>query len=298
MNNKFVIARKVDKDQVLLIDFSNMSMRNLFIMPYDPLDEHFDAWKSMMIRSLRKLFREFEAGRIVFCLEGHNNWRKKVYPEYKANRIAAREESKIDFQKFFAEQDKFLEELKKILCNCYFVQIEGSEADDLIAVITKKFPKWRITNISSDRDFYQLYKYPNYKQYDSVKGKYIEVINPKEYLLEKVIVGDAGDNIPKIKEGIGTKRAEKILHSKEGLEEWLKLEDKEKEFQRNLTLIDFDFIPEEVQSNIFKVVNEYKLEKFNPRGLMDFLTKNKLFGFIPEIGTFATMFKRFDVCVE
>lgn len=273
-------------------------MRNLFALPYDPTDTNFTQWKNMMLRSIRKLFAEHEVGRVIFCLEGRANWRKTYYPEYKANRAVARNESKVDFDAFFPEHDKFVESLKNLLTNCMFLRVEHAEADDLIAVITKKYRNWNIVNISTDRDFYQLLKYPNYRQFDAIKSQWIEVLNPENYLLEKIILGDAGDNIPKLKQRVGPKTAAKIINSEEGLEEWLKLENLEKEFERNMTLISFDFIPEEIENSIKKAVDSWTGAKFEPRNMMNFLTENKCLGQFESLGTFVNLFQRLDVAVE
>lgn len=298
MINKFITERKIDKNRVLLIDFANLSIRNLFAMKYDPLDEKYTVWKNMVFRSIRKLLLKFEPGRVIFCLEGRNNWKKKVYPEYKAHRQLARKKSYIDFDTFFPIQDDFIEVLKNLLTNCCFLKVDSAEADDLIGLITKKRPEWNITNISTDRDFFQLYKYNNYRQYHPMKSEFVEVLDPKNYLLEKVIMGDTGDNIPNIRRGIGPKTAAKIINSKEGLEEWLKIQNLEAEFNRNLTLIDFDFIPEEVQNEAINTLDDYKLTKFDPRTLMDFFTKNDLTGFISDITLLANLFSKLDVSVQ
>ena len=299
MNDKFITARKIETNRVLLIDWSNLSMRNLLALPFDPTDhEKFLNWRNMMLRSLKKILKEHEASRVIFCLDGFENWRKEYYPEYKANRKEAREASKIDFNAFFKVQNEFIEGLKSILTNCQFLKVHRAEADDLIGVITKKRPDWKITLISSDRDFYQLYKYPNFRQYDAIKGKFIEVIDPKNYLLEKVVLGDAGDNVPKLKRGVGPKTIAKILNSTEGLDEWLKIENLEKEFERNMVLISFDFIPDDIQCSIDKAVSEWHASKFNARGLMDFLIKNGCGGQVSEIGVFSNLFKQFDDLAE
>lgn len=294
----FITTPKADSNKVLLIDWSNLAMRNLLVMPYDPTDQvKFVSWKNMMLRSLKKIFKEHEASKVIICLEGHGNWRKQYYPEYKANRVGAREASKIDFDAFFKAQDEFVGNLAALLSNVQFLRVPHAEADDLIGVITKKYPNWKITLISSDRDFYQLYKYSNYRQYDAIKGKYIEVLDPINYLLEKIILGDAGDNVPKLKAGVGPKTAEKIINSEEGLEEWLKLENLEAEFERNTTLISFDFIPEEVQNDITKAVDAWKGTKFKPSEMMNFLVKNSCGGMMSEIGVLVNLFKRFDQSV-
>lgn len=293
MIEKFA-TMSTEKEKVLLVDWSNLAMRNLFSTPYDPTDEVFAGWRNRTLASLGYLLRDHSPDRVIFCLEGHNNWRKDYYPEYKANRKEARNASVVDFDKFFPQHDEFVESLQSFLTNCMFLRVDRCEADDLIAVLTKQHPEWNITNISTDRDFYQLYKYPNYKQYDSIKQKFVEVINPENYLLEKIIIGDSGDNIPKIKNRVGPKTAEKIINSEEGLDEWLKLENLEKEFQRNATLISFEFIPEEIQNSIRATYNNWEGFPIVPRNYMKFLEKNHCLGQVNRMNEMVELFLKLD----
>lgn len=294
MIENFITSSNDSTNKVLLVDWSNLAMRNLFSTPFDPTDETFSAWRNKMIVSLKYLLMEHESDRVVFCMEGRKNWRKEYYPDYKANRLLERDASKIDFEKFFLQHDEFVESLSKFLTNCMFLRVEHAEADDLIAVLTMKHKDWSITNISTDRDFYQLYKYHNYRQFDPIKKKFIEVLNPETYLLEKVIIGDSGDNIPQLKQRVGIKTAEKIINSEEGLDEWLKLENLEKEFQRNMTLISFDFIPENIQNEVLKTFNSWIGIPIVPRDFMKFLTDNHCLGLFDTMNEMVEIFRKYD----
>lgn len=299
-----ITAAPVSKPEVLLIDYSNLAMRCLHSLPYDPLDESFKRWRLLMMGSIKKSIRDRKPDKVIFCMEGGNNWRKLYYPQYKANRVYGKPEETadgkddakhtIDFDKFFAESARFVRSLAAYIPNTQFLCVPGSEADDLIAIITKSQQQWNVTCQSSDRDFYQLFKYPNYKQYDGIKRKFIEVINPEMYLLEKIIVGDGGDNVPQLKQKIGPKRAEAIINSEEGLEAWLKKENLEKEFERNRTLISFDCIPEEVQFNIRTAVESFEPKKFDPRKTMDFLVENDLAAMFDDFNVFINLFTKLD----
>lgn len=288
------IIEPVKKPEVLLIDFSNLAMRCLFSLPFDPLDENFNRWKILMMGSLKKTLIKFNPDKVIFCLEGHNNWRKLVYTDYKANRVYGppTDANHIDFDIFFGEMQRFIESFSTFLTNAQFLSVDRCEADDLIGVIVKSHPEWNITCQSSDRDFYQLYKYSNYKQYDGIKKKIIEVLDPKMYLLEKVITGDAGDNVPKLKTGIGQKRAAAIINSSDGLDEWLKKENLEKEFERNMKLISFDCIPEEISFNINKAVNDWNSIPFDPKKTMNFLIENKLTAMFDDFEVFINIFQK------
>lgn len=294
MNEKFVKLNTDVKEKVMLVDWSNLAMRNLFSVPYDPTDEHFACWRNAMLKSIVYLIKDHETDRIIFCLEGRKNWRKEYYSEYKANRAESRQASKVDFDKFFKEQDEFVESISSLLTNCMFLKVEHAEADDLIAVLTMKHSDWDVINISTDRDFYQLYKYSNYRQYDPIKRSIIEVLNPELYLLEKVITGDSSDNIPKLKDKVGPKRAERIINSEEGLEEWLKLENLEKEFQRNMTLISFDFIPEDLQYEIVRTSSNWIPLPMQPRDFMKFLSDNHCLGQFDRMNEMIELFRKFD----
>lgn len=285
-------TKNIDNTEtVMLVDFMNLSMRNLFIVPYDPLDEQFLTWKSMMFRSLVKMLREKHPDKMIICLEGGSNWRKEYYTEYKANRVVNRMNSKYDFDKFFPVFDNFIEQLKVLLPNVAFIKVPRAEADDVIAVITQTLTDKRILNVSTDRDFYQLLKYKNYHQYDPIKKTDISVLNPVNYLLEKVIVGDSGDNVPPVKKGIGPKTAEKIINSEEGIDEWMKAHELTKEFERNLNLISFDFIPMDVKQAITKVLNEYINDEYHSNVLFNFMQKNGMGGFIDSINEYDSLFK-------
>ena len=50
--------------------------------------------------------------------------------------------------------------------------------------------------VSSDKDFIQLHKYYNVKQFSPTQKKLLNSIDPNEYLKEHIMKGDRGDGIP------------------------------------------------------------------------------------------------------
>lgn len=260
------------RDKVLLIDTNNLSMRCLFALAYDPTDTTFSIYKNAFLSSLCKSVRQFKPNKIVFCMEGFHNWRRDVFTDYKCSRAPGRDASLVDFDSFFKMNNEFIEDLSKSLQNCLFLKVFRLEADDLIALTTKYMQQWDITLISTDKDFYQLHKYPNFKQWDPIKNRYIQVIDPNVALMQKIITGDKSDDIPQLKKGVGPKTVEKILI--EGLQDWLMKNDLQQRFDENRRLIDFDFIPKEFHQPVIDILKNWKQEKFNGREFYNFVVKH------------------------
>ena len=227
-------------------------MRCLFSQMPGPEEEDFSVFKLTFLASFMKLIKTLEPDRVI-CLQDSESWRKKVYPEYKATRAAKREQSVVNFDVFFPVLEKFLNAISDSFKNIPFVKIQNTEADDIIATIVKTHPEWDIINVSSDKDFYQLFRYSNYKQYDGMKHTFIEGLDPEKELMIKIITGDTSDNIPGLKRGVGPKRALKIIE--EDLNKWIEDEKLTEAYQRNMKLISFNCIPKEIENSIIAVIN-------------------------------------------
>lgn len=240
--------------------------------------------------SIRKLARTFQPDRIIFCRESHDgNWRKSIYADYKGNRAAARESSVIDFNSFFPINEKFIEGLEKCMKNSQFLTVPHLEADDLIALTVMNEPNWDITLVSTDKDFYQLHAYKNFHQWDPIKEEYIQVMNPEAALMEKIVLGDRGDNIPSLKKGVGTKTFAKIYS--EGLNEWLSLNMLQESFDRNTKLISFRCIPEEYKSQVKNIIEDFEKQPFDAREFFNFIIGEGLGAFMDKATDFINTMK-------
>ena len=234
--------------------------------------------------------------------------------EYKANRKVARDKSTFDFATFFPILDTFLEDLKSTFTNIHFLKIESCEGDDIIGHLSKYYNDQEIPSIivSTDRDMNQLLKYKLVKQYDPAKKKMFEVLNPAVELECKIIMGDKGDNIPAIKPKCGPATATALI-KKDFIHDIRIMEDKIeagiispnvlseeqtlnreylKNYYRNQELIDLSFIPQDIKTTIETELNNYPLEKFNSRKVLNLLVKHRMAGFIDTISELtATMNK-------
>lgn len=193
---------------------------------------------------LLKLFNNeyLEKSDIIFALDSNrlNNWKYKLYPEYKKNRV-----HKKYFDKIFAYVienilSKFLTKYK----SCKIIKIEELEADDIIAIIAKHYTANNICIVSADSDFLQLGAdnifFINLK---SCIQKQISKEEANELLKTKILYGDKSDNIPSIfKRGYKIKKAE--LLNDDILEEYFKRNDTAKDqYLLNKSIIDFNEIP-------------------------------------------------------
>jgi DNA polymerase-1 len=265
---------------ILLIDGHNLAYRTVFSainqVPTD--NDKFIFWKHLMISSIFNMAKKFEPSKMVLAFDGYREmtWRKKIYPEYKAHRKQARDKSIVDFDKFYPVFNELIVELKSIFTNIYTMKIDGTEGDDIIAILsTKKFADHKIVIVSSDKDMNQLLTNDNIQQYDPIKNRMVESLNPKRNLLIKVIAGDPSDNIKSIKPKVGVKTAEKMIN--EGIEETiLKNKDMKKNYLMNLKIIDFEYIPEDITKLILDCYESYKISNINSNELLKFFTRNRM----------------------
>lgn len=198
---------------MILIDYGHLSSRILFqsILLCKPKKikgkYNTEDFKSFMIHgilsSIGYFIKEFKSyGEVVVCLEGQS-WRKKVFPDYKANRQENKEKSDINFDEIYPVFDEIAEALKN-----YFgvktLRSKYAEGDDVIAVLSKlgSENKQKTLVVSSDKDFNQLFRYPYVDIYDPIKKEFRtkpKSLNEIENDLKiHILKGDATDNIPGI----------------------------------------------------------------------------------------------------
>jgi DNA polymerase I len=265
------------KNPILLIDAHNLAYRTLFSAIFsNPEDnDQFFFWRHMFMNSLFNSIKQFKPRKVILAYDTKPTWRYSIYSDYKANRKEARDKAVVDFDKFFPIFNEFTSQIKDVFSKIYVLSIPKCEGDDIIATLCKEtFKHDQVVIISSDGDMNQLIN-QNIKQYDPIKRKMVECINPQKELDIKVITGDKGDNIPPIKKKVGVITAEKILNN--GLDNFLKESDEIKaNYIRNKTLIDLNFIPDEIKKNIINTYVSYPLTDMTSKKILDFFVQNKL----------------------
>jgi 5'-3' exonuclease len=229
-----------------------------------------------MFSHIFKLSKKFDATQVILCVDHKLNWRKKIYPDYKAQRKEAKEKDDIDWEEFYNEFDKFVEQCKNYF-PFYVLQSKYMEADDIAAILTKKFQGEKKVIITSDGDYVQLLRYKNIKLFDPIKNKFKESDDPIRALKIKCIMGDRSDNIPAIKPRVGEKTAEKLCDDpillKEMFEDPELGEEYKENYKRNIRLIDMNRIPDKLVDNLIQQYDTYELP--DGKKIFQFLAKNK-----------------------
>jgi hypothetical protein len=239
-----------------------------------------------------------EYGQVVIACDGSNSWRKSKFPFYKAQRKKAREASSMDWDTFFTHLNTVRDEIRENF-PYKFVHIQGVEADDVIATLveqTQEFGKGEpVMIISSDKDFVQLHKYNNVKQFSPIQKKAVSHPNPRLYLFEHIVGGDKGDGIPNILSAddsiVNGVRQTPVTQKK--IDAWLKGindlksvmdETTYRNYQRNQQIIDFGLIPEDIKQSI---INSYEDQVLPPRArILDYLIKKRCKLLIESVGEF------------
>lgn len=247
----------------ILVDFNQVAISNLMVNLNMNKTNDFeeDMLRHMILNSLRFHRAKFteEYGELVICCDGRNTWRRDVFPFYKRNRKETRAASGYDWNRIFESLNKIKTEI-----NDHFpykvVHLERAEADDVIAVLAKQWTRdEKVLILSGDKDFMQLQKYDNVKQYSPVLKKFLRTDNPQEFLFEHIVRGDTADGIPNClsKDSVFVSKERQTPITKKRLAEWMekgKVDYKNGDigFDRNRRLIDFDYIPEDLALNITK----------------------------------------------
>jgi hypothetical protein len=194
---------------MILIDYNAIAIGNVVTQKLD-LDEN--LVRHMILNSLRMYRRKHKAqfGELVICTDGQKNWRYDAFPNYKFKRKGARKASSIDWQELFRLTNMVLDELSENF-PYKVVKHENAEADDIIAAVcetTQEFGNHEdVIIISSDKDFAQLQKWSNIKQWSPMKKGYITFNegssptytgSPKKQLMELILRGDQSDGVPNV----------------------------------------------------------------------------------------------------
>lgn len=252
-------------------------------------------------------------GNLLLACDSKSYWRKEYFPSYKGHRKHNRETDSINWELIFES----ISEIKSDLMEYFpyvLLEVDGAEADDIIASMTKYLQTNETTSIglfdnepqnilicSSDGDFVQLQKYKNVQQWSNLQKK---MIKPKcsihDYLIEHICTGDTGDGIPNIltpdQWSIDRMNNEKPIRQtpfkKTRLSKFLSLgkdacesDEEKRNWIRNQTLIDFDCIPQSIYNSIIDSYHKYKI-KGNKMKLMNYFSKNKMKLLFAEINSF------------
>lgn len=287
---------------MIILDYSQIALSNILPFQNDIKRQSPAEIRNLIrhatlstIKSYKKRYSK-EYGELVIACDGNNYWRRQVFPHYKAMRKVNREKSDLDWKSIFDA----LAELRQDLIDHFpykVLHVESAEADDVIACLAKysqsngliqeglfEEPQ-KVLVVSSDKDFIQLQKYKNVKQWSPMQKKFVTGSQKEvaEYTIEHIVKGDSGDGIPNIlskddtfisgerQKPFSSKRLPEFYEK--GIEA-CKNDEEKRNYQRNQQMVNFEFIPENLYNNI---ISSYEATK--PKGdkmtIMNYLIKHR-----------------------
>lgn len=201
------------KEKVCLIDGSGYIFRAFFASPQMTNPEGLPV---NAVYGFLNMFLSLTANiKCDYCLvlfdAKRQNFRNEFFPEYKATRPELPPELKPQFD--------LIHEAVEAL-NLRWLQMEGYEADDLIATYADLALKdgKDVTVVSADKDLMQLIR-PGVEFYDGMKNRFFTPedvkekfgVYPDRVTDVQALAGDSTDNIPGIP-GIGLKTAAELVN--------------------------------------------------------------------------------------
>ena len=257
-------------DRVLLIDgmylvfssfYSHQAMRTL---ANEPTGAVFG-----FISRVEALIRELRPDRLAVAFDSkERNFRREIYPEYKAKRLQPPDE--------LVQQ---LPAVREYLAGrgIHALEKPGLEGDDIIALLARRYAAAgsEVLIFSADKDLFQLVSdrvfvyHPKLKKKLGRDGvKEVFGVYPEQIVDYLALAGDASDNIPGVP-GIGDKTATRLLERFGGVDALLgRLEEVEGKLRDKLAasaplverwrpLLDFSRIP--------RTAIDLELPSFRPR---------------------------------
>ena len=203
--------------RVLLIDGLNTFLRAFAAIGWVNKDLSHIGGLTGFLRSLGYVIKLVRPTRVIVVFDGQGSSTNKryIYPDYKANRGLTRVTNWDSFESQQEESDAITEQLVRLIFYLKtlpidLISIDKIEADDVIGYISQRLTG-EVTIMSSDRDYLQLVS-DKVTVYSPTKKKFYDHdlvltefgVSPNNFLTQKILLGDSGDNVPGVK-GLGSK---------------------------------------------------------------------------------------------
>ena len=271
--------------RLILIDGSGYIFRAYYALPSmsrsdgTPVNALY-GFTNMLV----KLIEDYGDEKLIVIFDAaRENFRNKIYSEYKANRGDTPDDliPQFDLIKKCVEAFKIPQ-----------LEINGYEADDIIATYSKLAKKQDIQSliISSDKDLMQLIN-DKVNMLDPIKNKHIgfqEVIDkfgvePEKVIQVQALMGDSTDNIPGAP-GIGPKTAAELINKFGDIESLIKKHKEIKQQKRQQIIeehkenirISLELVRLKQDIKLPVSIDEivpYKKNSNDPQSIIDFLNK-------------------------
>lgn len=208
---------KTDDPKVLLLDGHSLAYRAFFALPDTLVTSSGQVTNAVygFTAMLIKLLADERPQGVIVCFDkGLPQFRVERYPEYKAGRAATPE--------LFKQQLPLIREVIETL-RIPALELEGYEADDLLATLTKRAREagCEVTIVTGDRDILQLVRdgvsvimtrrgISDVIRYDRAAVTERYGVAPEEWTDFVALKGETSDNLPGVP-GIGDKTASQLI---------------------------------------------------------------------------------------
>jgi hypothetical protein len=281
---------------MILVDMNQISvasmMMHLHMSKSKEIDEN--MVRHMILNSLRMYRTKFssEYGELVLCYDSKHYWRRDYFPQYKASRRKSRESDNKDWDAIFSCLNQIKDEIKNNL-PYKSVEVYGAEADDIIGILCTEYSEETMI-VSGDKDFIQLQRYPNVKQYSPITKKRVNGENPDGYLKEHIFRGDTSDGIPNVlsSDNTFTDGLRQTPLTKKKISSWMDHlfddvapnDEVKRNYQRNKKLIDLTYTPKELSNDILMTYQDAPVGDRSK--LLNYFIQKRLKNLTESIGEF------------
>ena len=281
---------------MILVDMNQISLASMMMHLHMSKSKEPDdnMVRHMILNSLRMYRTKYssEYGELVLCYDSKHYWRRDYFPEYKSGRRKTREKDDKNWDEIFLCLNEIKDELRENL-PYKFLEVYGAEADDIIGILCSTISE-EIMIISGDKDFIQLQKFPNVKQFSPITKKSVNGANPGGYLKEHIFKGDTSDGIPNVlsPDNTFTDGLRQKPLGKKKMASWMEHnfddvapnDEVKRNYQRNRKLIDLAYTPDELSREI---INTYNEAPFGDRSkLLNYFIQKRLKNLTESIGEF------------
>jgi DNA polymerase-1 len=214
------VAAPIDSNahKVLLLDGHSLAYRAFFALPDTLVTSSGQVTNAVygFTAMLIKLLADERPQGIVVCFDkGAPQFRLDRYPEYKAGRAATPD--------LFKQQLPLIREVLSSL-RIPMVELEGYEADDLLATLTKhaREEDCQVIVVTGDRDILQLVRdgvavimtrrgISDVIRYDAATVVERYGVTPEKWIDFVALKGESADNLPGVP-GVGDKTAAQLIN--------------------------------------------------------------------------------------
>jgi len=209
--------------RILLIDGLNTFLRAFTAIGWVNRELLHIGGLTGFLRSLGYVVKLVRPTRVIIVFDGQGSSTNKryIYPEYKANRGINRVTNWESFESQQEESEAITSQLIRLIFYLKtlpidLISIDKIEADDVIGYITGQLDG-EMTIMSSDKDYLQLVS-DKITVYSPTKKKFYDQelvikeysVTPQNFLTQKILLGDQGDNVPGVR-GLGNKTLIKLF---------------------------------------------------------------------------------------